>query len=369
MGCGGSKSDTKEGSGEGAGAGAVAGKSEVEKRFLNFEDRFETLEEVQQALKKSGLDNAGLIFAVDFTQSNEKQGAHSFYGLSLHHIFGQTDEVDEELITEEGRRIKDEPGHLNPYQEVMKILTNTLEDFDDDHLIPSYGFGDEVTKDKAVFAFTGEEDRPCEGFEEVLELYNKHAQRVELSGPTSFAPAIYKAIDIVKEKQEYHILIIIADGAVNRVEETKAAIIEASKHPISIICVGVGDGPWDGMEVFDEELPERRFDNFHFVDFHHVVNVTNLKGLNREVVFALNAMMEIPDQFQAIKKLRILSKEGLKAAKGRPGGVELAKGAKQEDLTAKSSLRLTHKDSGGAMGSSSTSAAAPSLPAPEGTQV
>ena len=38
--------------------------------------------------------HAGLIFAVDFTQSNEKQGAHSFYGLSLHHIFGQTDEVD-----------------------------------------------------------------------------------------------------------------------------------------------------------------------------------------------------------------------------------------------------------------------------------
>lgn len=66
------------------------------------------------------------------------------------------------------------------------------------------------------------------------------------SGPTSFAPAINKAMEIVRlSGGRFHILLLIADGQVipgQCMENTKRAIVEASRYPMSIIMVGVGDG-------------------------------------------------------------------------------------------------------------------------------
>jgi hypothetical protein len=123
-----------------------------------------------------------------------------------------------------------------------------------------------------------------------------------MSGPTSFSPIIRKAIELVKITKQYHILLIICDGGVTNKKETANAIVEASKWPLSIVCIGVGRGPWDIMEEFDDELPERDFDNFQFVHFNRVIN-----SENAEVKFALDALMEIPEQFDYIKN-HILSK-------------------------------------------------------------
>ena len=121
-------------------------------------------------------------------------------------------------------------------------------------------------------------------------------------GPTSFSPIIAKAIEIVKQTRKYHILVVIADGQVTEETPTIDAIVEASKHPISIIVVGIGDGPWDIMEEFDHRLPKRRFDNFRFVNYHKAT----LKAKNPDTAFALQTLMEIPDQYKRIKKLGYL---------------------------------------------------------------
>lgn len=228
------------------------------------------------ACKKAGLEKCSLILGVDFTASNEWQGKKTFNRNSLHAI--------------NGNKI------LNPYQKVIWIIGKTLAPFDDDNRIPCFGFGDSMTTDKSVFHFK-EDHSPCNGIQDVLNCYNNFATKVTLSGPTSFAPVINAAIDIVKEEGgKFHILVIVADGQVTEEEDTVNAIVEASNYPLSIVVVGVGDGPWDIMNEFDSMLPKRKFDNFQFVDYHRVTRRAKYPDSN----FALQALMEIPDQYKSM---------------------------------------------------------------------
>eukprot|EP01107_Rhizomastix_libera_P002344 TRINITY_DN14052_c0_g1_i1.p1 TRINITY_DN14052_c0_g1~~TRINITY_DN14052_c0_g1_i1.p1 ORF type:complete len:284 (-),score=98.16 TRINITY_DN14052_c0_g1_i1:22-873(-) len=256
--------------------------------FVANKNKYESFEMVQDGLREAGLESSNLIIAVDFTISNESAGAATFHDLSLHDLTGAHGQ--------------------NPYQKAIATIGRTLEPFDDDKLIPAFGFGDERTNDERVFPFK-DDGKPCNGFKEVLEKYNEIVPKIKLAGPTSFAPAINKAIEIVSETKGYNILVIIADGQVTEdgeyctcYSDTVKAIVKATNYPLSIIVVGVGDGPWEEMLKFDNELPERRFDNFKFVNYAEAT-----KNPERgDIDFAIEALQEVPTQYMDVRKLGLL---------------------------------------------------------------
>lgn len=250
-----------------------------------------SVEEMIAALRKQGLKSSQLCIFIDCTKSNLTNGAKSFFGRSLHDV--------------------SDPNMPNPYQVVIQAIGQTLAPFDSDGLIPVYGFGDRHSADVAVFPFHGKPDDPkalCQGLEEVLAAYTSKIGSVTLAGPTSFAPAIKKTIEHVKanKEREFTFCLIIADGQVNNVKDTEAAIVEASKLPISICCVGVGDGPWGEMYRFDDNLPARKFDNFQFVELNAIAADAMQRNTPIDVAFARAALHEVPEQFAQARALKML---------------------------------------------------------------
>ena len=238
-----------------------------------------------KALKESGMESSNLIIGIDFTGSNLHQGQKSFGGKSLHSL---------------------SPYELNPYQRAIQIIGRTLEFLDEDNIIPCFGFGDIRTKNHSVFPILSSTGSWCHGVQDVLKSYESIVPNVQMSGPTNFAPIINKAIQHLSSgsRREYHILIILTDGQVtdSDEEETIKAIVKATNYPLSIITIGVGDGPYDKMEEFDDLLPSRKFDNFQFVNYHKVMSQAD----DQDSAFALAALMEIPDQFREISRLKLL---------------------------------------------------------------
>ncbi|XWS44683.1 hypothetical protein CRYUN_Cryun15aG0068700 [Craigia yunnanensis] len=261
-------------------------------------DNFSSLDQVISALREAGLESSNLILGIDFTKSNEWTGKYSFNRRSLHAIGSSP----------------------NPYEQAISIIGRTLSPFDEDNLIPCFGFGDASTQDKYVFSFY-HDHRPCHGFEEALARHREIVPHLKLAGPTSFAPIINAAIDIVDGSNgQYHVLVIIADGQVTRSPDTPRgrlspqeqatvdSIVAASHYPLSIILLGVGDGPWDSMQEFDDNIPHRAFDNFQFVNFTKIMS-ENTETSKKESAFALAALMEIPYQYRATLSIRFENRE------------------------------------------------------------
>lgn len=82
--------------------------------------------------------------------------------------------------------------------------------------------------------------------------------------------------------QQYFVLLIITDGVITDLDETRQAIVNAAKLPMSIIIVGVGGADFSAMEFLDGDGGSLRSpsgevairDIVQFVPFRQFQNVS-----------------------------------------------------------------------------------------------
>eukprot|EP01025_Chloroclados_australasicus_P059379 TRINITY_DN7505_c0_g1_i1.p1 TRINITY_DN7505_c0_g1~~TRINITY_DN7505_c0_g1_i1.p1 ORF type:complete len:319 (-),score=33.02 TRINITY_DN7505_c0_g1_i1:769-1725(-) len=268
----------------------VAVSEEGLRDFYPIPDHYTSVQDIYQDLQEQGLEQSKIILGLDF---------------SLNNMQGKSNRQSLHTITD---------GKPNLYEEVLALLGKMLKGFNEDGQLPVYGFGDRSTEDKLVFPFMNG-DEQLEGFDSVIDRYRWLAPSIELYGPTSFAPLLIRSTQLVEQSGlYYHMLIIIASGSFDPllIEENKRALIHASKYPLSIVFIGIGEAVWHGVEYFDNKVHHRVFDNFQFVDYTHLKQEKERRGWTQERFekeFALRVLMEVPEQFKLIQKLHLMNPE------------------------------------------------------------
>uniref|UniRef100_A0A8C8SIC7 Copine 8 n=1 Tax=Pelusios castaneus TaxID=367368 RepID=A0A8C8SIC7_9SAUR len=209
------------------------------------------------------------------------------------------------------------PYQLNAYGMALKAVGEIIQDYDSDKMFPALGFGAKLPPDGRVsheFALNGNPQNPyCSGIDGVMEAYYRSLKSVQLYGPTNFAPVIShvaRYASSVKDGSQYFVLLIITDGVISDMAQTKESIVNASKLPMSIIIVGVGPAEFDAMEELDGDVvrissrgkyAER--DIVQFVPFRDYIDRSGNHVLSMARL-AKDVLAEIPDQFLSYMRAR-----------------------------------------------------------------
>uniref|UniRef100_A0A8C4H2Y4 Copine-3 n=1 Tax=Dicentrarchus labrax TaxID=13489 RepID=A0A8C4H2Y4_DICLA len=218
--------------------------------------------------KKKGYKNSGVVgvklcqvqycvslnVAIDFTGSNGDPKSPQ----SLHYI---------------------SPQGVNEYLSAIWSVGNVIQDYDSDKMFPAFGFGAQIPPTWQVgFVFKCKTTNPCKKrellfvshefplnfnpanpfcVEGVVEAYRVCLPQVKLYGPTNFSPIINHVACFAKQAiqqttaSQYFVLLIITDGVITDMDQTRSAIVNASRLPMSIIIVGVGGADFSAMEFLD----------------------------------------------------------------------------------------------------------------------
>ncbi|XP_044205063.1 copine-9-like [Thunnus albacares] len=209
------------------------------------------------------------------------------------------------------------PYQMNAYAMALKAVGEIIQDYDSDKLFPAYGFGAKLPPDGKIshaFPLNSNIENPnCVGIEGVLESYFQSLRSVQLYGPTNFAPVIQqvaRCAEEVTDGSQYFVLLMITDGVISDMAQTKEAVVNAAALPMSIIIVGVGPAEFDAMEELDGDevrvSSRGRFaerDIVQFVPFRDYIDRSGNQVLSMARL-AKDVLAEIPDQLLSFMKSR-----------------------------------------------------------------
>ncbi|XP_061731425.1 copine-1-like [Nerophis ophidion] len=154
------------------------------------------------------------------------------------------------------------PDGLNQYLSALWSVGQVVQDYDTDKLFPAFGFGAKLPPDYQAahheFALNFNPSNPyCQGIQGIVEAYRMVLPQLRLSGPTNFSPIINHVASIASTgaqtntASQYFVLLILTDGEITDLDQTRDAIVRASRLPLSIIIVGVGPADFKAMELLD----------------------------------------------------------------------------------------------------------------------
>ncbi|KAM9487806.1 copine-3 isoform 2-T2 [Clarias gariepinus] len=153
------------------------------------------------------------------------------------------------------------PNGVNEYLSAIWSVGLVIQDYDSDKMFPAFGFGAQIPPNWQVsheFPLNFNTSNPfCAGVQGMVDAYRTCLPQVKLYGPTNFAPIIRHVSNFAQQARkqntasQYFVLLIITDGVITDMDQTRAAIVAASHLPMSIIIVGVGGADFTDMEILD----------------------------------------------------------------------------------------------------------------------
>uniref|UniRef100_A0A8P4KAK2 Copine-2 n=1 Tax=Dicentrarchus labrax TaxID=13489 RepID=A0A8P4KAK2_DICLA len=247
--------------------------------------------------KKKNYKNSGIIIVklckvgIDFTASNGNPREPS----SLHYI---------------------NPLGSNEYLAAILAVGQIIQDYDTDKMFPALGFGAQLPPDWKVCVLELKfflSVSLCVGVEGIAQAYSACLPHIRFYGPTNFSPIIshvarFAAQALQQEKAaQYFTLLIITDGVISDMDETRHAIVQASKLPMSIIIIGVGNADFAAMEFLDGDASVLRSNTGEEAvrDIVQFVPFRDFRNAPKETL-AKSVLAELPQQVTQYFKQRNL---------------------------------------------------------------